>query len=159
MNDVSVELAAKSDLEAVLDCWVHLLEGQRSCGAHIESEANRPVAGDLLNQYALGGRLAVARDDGGSIVGFVMFYREEGVFEQSVTRGIIENLFVVEARRGEGIGAALLAFAERRLADRGVDVVALSAMAENEPARSFYRAQGYTPHRVEFERRLDHPKA
>ncbi|MFW5965778.1 MAG: GNAT family N-acetyltransferase [Halodesulfurarchaeum sp.] len=159
MNDVSVELAAKSDLEAVLDCWVHLLEGQRSCGAHIESEANRPVAGDLLNQYALGGRLAVARDDGGSIVGFVMFYREEGVFEQSVTRGIIENLFVVEPRRGEGVVAALLAYAERRLAERGVDVATLSAMAANDSAQSFYRTKGYKPHRVEFERMLEDPKA
>jgi ribosomal protein S18 acetylase RimI-like enzyme len=95
----------------------------------------------------------VARKNG--LVGFVMFDTERTRYEQDVSRGIIENIYVVPDHRGGGIGSALLDAAEQRLRARDIDSIALEAMAPNERARRFYRERGYDPHRVELEKSLD----
>ncbi|MFB6109952.1 MAG: GNAT family N-acetyltransferase [Halodesulfurarchaeum sp.] len=155
----AVSPATSADLESVLECWVSLVESQRAHGSHIEGETNRRVARDLLGQYIAGDMLSVARPAGGSpggpILGFVMFYRDQGLFEESEVRGTIENVYVVPEARGEGVGTALLDHAEGALADRGVTVVSLSAMADNDRARDWYRERGYEPHRITFERAVE----
>ncbi|PSP73388.1 GNAT family N-acetyltransferase [Halobacteriales archaeon QS_3_64_16] len=87
----------------------------------------------------------------GAIVGFVMYGPETGSYEQSVDRGIIENVFVHPDYRDREIGTALLDAAERALAESGVDTIALEVMAENDDARRFYARRGYQPHRLELE--------
>ena len=85
------------------------------------------------------------------IVGFVMFGPETGSYEQSVDRGIIENVFVRADYRNRGIGGALLGAAEDALAESGVDTIALEVMTDNEAARRLYRRHGYRSHRIELE--------
>ncbi|AOW79905.1 sporulation regulator-like protein [Halodesulfurarchaeum formicicum] len=155
---VSVTPAESDALDAVLECWIDLVEGQRAYGSHIEGETNREAARDLLGQYIAGEMLAVARpadESADEIIGFVMFYRDRGLFEESVPRGVIENVYVVPSARGNGVGSALMDYAETELADRGVEVVGLSAMAENRTAREWYRSRGYEEHRVVMERQLE----
>lgn len=91
------------------------------------------------------------RTDDGTIVGFVMFGPETGSYEQSVDRGIIENVYVHPDYRNLGVGKALLDAAECALAESGVDTIALEAMATNNAARRLYARRGYQPHRVELE--------
>ena len=96
-----------------------------------------------------------ARQDGsGTIVGFVAFSIEREGYERDHTRGVVSNLFVSPSRRGEGIGSALLAAAERELAEAGAEAVALEALADNERARSFYADRGYDLHRVELRKEV-----
>lgn len=151
--------ADSADLDAVLDSWVDLVDGQRRYGSHLEAEANRSTARDLLGQYIVGEMLSVARPagvgPGGTILGFVMFYLEQGVFEQDRMRGVIENVYVCPEARGEGTGSALLDHAEMALAERGAEVITLSAMADNETAIEWYEERGYEPHRIDFERSLE----
>lgn len=154
--DFEIVAAESGDVDEVLDCWVDLVEGQRSYGSHIEGEANRTAARDLLGQYVVGDMLDIARSAAGKeLLGFVMYYREDGFYEQSVVRGVIENVYVKPAVRGQGVGSALLSRAETELADRGADVVAISAMAENDTAIELYSERGYTPHRLVMERSLE----
>jgi ribosomal protein S18 acetylase RimI-like enzyme len=157
--DYVIAAANSEDLDEVLECWIELVEGQREYGSHIEAESNRTIARDLLGQYITGDMLAVARprgeNEGGDLLGFVMYYRENGVYTQTVTRGVIENVYVKSTVRGSGIGSALLSHAESELEDRGVDVVGLSAMTENQSAIDWYRDLGYEPHRLVLERDLD----
>lgn len=94
---------------------------------------------------------ATTDDRAESVVGFVMFGPETGSYEQSVDRGIVENVFVHPDYRDRGIGGALLRAAERALADSGVDTIALEVMANNDAARRFYARRGYRPHRLELE--------
>jgi ribosomal protein S18 acetylase RimI-like enzyme len=49
----------------------------------------------------------------------------------------------------------LLDAAETALVDRGADVLAIEAMADNDGARRLYRRRGYDPHRVQFERPVE----
>jgi ribosomal protein S18 acetylase RimI-like enzyme len=149
----TVEAATLEDLDRLVECWLALVESQRTFGSHIESEPNRTVARQLLAEYVDAEMVAVARTASG-LVGFVMFYEETGTYEQSVRRGVIENVYVRPTARGEGVGSALLDHAEAALADRGVDVVSIAAMAENDRAIGFYEDRGYSPHRIVFERHL-----
>jgi ribosomal protein S18 acetylase RimI-like enzyme len=95
------------------------------------------------------------RGDSGDVVGFLTFTMDSGTLDQDATRGVVQNIYVVPEARSAGIGSALLAEAERRLAAAGVAVIALEVMAENDAARRFYRRHGYGPHRVELEKSVE----
>ncbi|MFB6255126.1 MAG: GNAT family N-acetyltransferase [Haloplanus sp.] len=86
------------------------------------------------------------------------FAVERGPLRQDRTRGVVRDLYVVSDRRGEGIGGRLLDAAESTLRDRGVDIVAVEALADNVDAVRFYERRGYRPHRIEFEREVENDK-
>lgn len=160
--DVRIEVAKSDQLEQIVHCWLDLIANQQAFGTHMNVAENRSPGRDILGRYIARENLLVARqtgDDGGegldnSLVGFVMFQIERGLFEQDVTRGFVENLYVVPSERNRGIGTALLERAEAHLKRDGAEVIALSVMAENEAAREFYRKRGYTPHRITYEREV-----
>jgi ribosomal protein S18 acetylase RimI-like enzyme len=153
-DDVTIEAATTDEVDAIVDRWVDLARGQRDHGSHLLSEANRGVVRDAVSRHVVTGGLLVARADDRR-VGFVMFGPETGSYEQDSDRGVVENIYVVPDRRGEGVGSALLAAAETELTDAGADAVVLEAMTGNEGARRFYRRHGYEPHRVELEKESD----
>lgn len=144
--------ADTDDIDTLVERWVELARGQRDHGTHLLPAENRAAIRQSIARSVAGERVLVAREDG--IVGLVTFDIEQVRYEQDVDRGIVENLYVDPDRRGSGLGAELLAAAEKRLREAGVDVISLEAMADNVAARRFYRAQGYEPHRVELEKSL-----
>ncbi|WP_226012648.1 GNAT family N-acetyltransferase [Halomicrobium salinisoli] len=148
---MEVAVADAADADAVADLWVALAADQIAHGSHILPGENRATIRESVDHHLVADELLVARRDG-VVVGFVMFTVENGRFEQDADRGIVENIYVTPAHRGRGVGSELLAAAERTLEDRGVDVVALDVMADNEAARRFYRRHGYEPHRVQMEK-------
>lgn len=146
-----VEPADTDTAADLVDLWVELAAGQRDHGSHILPDANRKRVRESLVRHAVTDGLLIAREDD-EILGFVSFHMESGAYEQDVNRGIVENIYVIPERQGEGIGTELLAAAERRLFGAGCDAIGLEVMAPNERAKEFYRRHGYEPHRVEMER-------
>lgn len=57
----------------------------------------------------------------------------------------LQDMYVLPDRRGEGIGAALAAAAERLAAARGHDRCSLSVSEANTRARRLYERLGYAP--------------
>lgn len=55
----------------------------------------------------------------------------------------VQGLAVAPARRGAGVGAALLAAADRRCAEHGVRRLTLRVLATNAPARRLYDRAGF----------------
>ncbi len=163
----AVEPADTDDADTMADRWVDLAADQRNYGSHLEAADNRDRIHETMLQHVVTDTALVARElseagveegadaDGDALVGFVTFGRETGSYTQDVARGVIHNLHVVPDHRRGGVGSALLSAAEATLAARGVDVVALEAMATNDAARAFYRHHGYSPHRVELEKALE----
>ena len=139
---------------AVADLWVELAHEQRAFGSHLRGDANRATIREAIVRDIIAGGLLVARENS-EIVGFVMFGPESERFEQDVSRGVVRNIVVRPEHRNAGIGADLLAAAEAELAAAGFDVVSLSALFENRAARRFYARQGYEPHRIDLEKRLE----
>jgi len=154
---VTVEPADPAEAAVVTDLWVALAREQRRYGSHLDAGDNHDAIRESMAQHAADGGLTVARSDDG-LVGFVRFDIERGPLAQDRTRGVVRDLYVVPGRRDEGIGARLLDAAESALRDRGAEVVALEALAANADAVRFYERQGYRPHRIEFERKVENDK-
>lgn len=76
------------------------------------------------------------------IAGFVHVQGRLAV--ESDPRAEIAGLVVDAVRRGEGVGRALMAAAERWAADRGYDEVTLHSNVARERAHRFYQSLGYT---------------
>ncbi|HET7324799.1 MAG TPA: GNAT family N-acetyltransferase [Halococcus sp.] len=138
----------------ITDLWVELARAQRAFGSHLRAEPNRATIREAIIRHIISGGLLVATVDG-KIVGFVMFGPESERYEQDVSRGIVQNIVVRPEHRNEGIGTELLAAAESVLRDADFDAVSLSALSANEAARRFYARQGYSPHRIDFEKPLE----
>lgn len=157
VTGVEVTTADPGEVDTVADQWVELARGQREHGSHLRPETNRVRVRERFARYSARDELLVARPSASAadIVGFVSFRVRSNRYETECERGLVENLYVVPDWRNQEVGSELLAAAERRLSERGVDVVSLEAMASNASARQFYRRHGYEPHRVEFEKRLE----
>jgi GNAT superfamily N-acetyltransferase len=68
---------------------------------------------------------------------------------------LLDELFVLPAFRGKGVGAAILAFVEQEAAREGAGAVRIEVSVENGPARELYRAAGYAdPRRLFLAKRL-----
>lgn len=150
---MEIERPSVADVDALVDLWVALADGQRSFGSHLRADANRDAIRETLSRRVVAGGCLVARDS--EMAGFITFYPESEAYDRDCSRGVIENLYVVPAYRGEGVGTSLLRAAESSLADVGVDVVALEVLADNDRAREFYGQRGYDSHRIELERSVE----
>jgi len=70
-------------------------------------------------------------------------------------RGWVNYLAVDESRRGEGLGAAIMAEAERLLVERGCPKLNLQVRSTNQGVIDWYRSLGYEPdHAVSLGKRL-----
>lgn len=154
MHDVVIDRPTMGAVAELTEMWVALADGQRAHGSHLRAETNRDRIAETFSRSIALSECHVARTDE-TVVGFVMYTIEGDTFEKSVTRGLVQNLYVAPTHRGEGIGSRLLGAAELALAEQGADVVALDVMAGNERARSFYREHGYEPHRINLERPIE----
>ncbi len=115
------------DTEAVVALWQT---------AGLTREWNDPYA-DVRRKLAVQPELfLVAEDEQGRIVGAVM-----GGYDGH--RGWLHYIATAPDRRGEGIGAALVAEAERLLLAMGCPKVQLMVRAGNEEVLGFYDALGY----------------
>jgi ribosomal protein S18 acetylase RimI-like enzyme len=73
---------------------------------------------------------------------------------QPLSWGVIEDCFVVDACRRQGVGEALASGAMEWFASRGVRRVELAVLHDNPGARGFWEAVGFAPFRVSMWRAL-----
>ena len=150
----TIEHASPDDVDAVTTLWIRLARDQRTYDSSVRAGANRETMRETLAAHQINDGLLVARL-GGDVVGFASFAVEHGSLELDATRGHLSNLYVDPDFRNHGIGTALLEAVEDALTDRGIDVLLLEVMAENEAARRFYARQGYDDFRVTMQRSLE----
>jgi ribosomal protein S18 acetylase RimI-like enzyme len=123
---VEITTATTADVDVVVDLWVDLASDQQAHSSHLLAEANRTAIREAVVRRVVTDDVLLARADG-DVVGFAMTAVEAGRYEQDVTRGLVENIYVRPEYRGRGIGSRLLAAAETSLGEAGADVVALDA--------------------------------
>jgi ribosomal protein S18 acetylase RimI-like enzyme len=116
-----------ADEDAVVALW-------ESCG--LVRPWNDPRR-DIARKLAVQGELFLVAVDETTVVGTVMAGYDGH-------RGWINYLGTAPDRRGEGIGRALMAEAERLLLDHGCPKVNLQVRDGNDAALAFYAAIGYT---------------
>lgn len=137
--------AELSDHDRVVELWVDLAGEMLDHGSRIDPAGSLGVIESHLAERIADGRVIVA-EDGGSIEGLAVHSRREDPLVRTAAVGVIEFLYVVPARRGRGVGSALLERAEAAL-EADVDVVELEVLADNDAAIAFYEDRGYRPDR------------
>jgi ribosomal protein S18 acetylase RimI-like enzyme len=103
---------------------------------------------DIERKLTVQPELFLVADDDGVVVGTAMAGYDGH-------RGWVNYLAVDESRRGEGLGAALMAEAERLLAERGCPKLNLQVRSTNTAVIEWYRSLGFEPdHAVSLGKRL-----
>jgi len=92
---------------------------------------------------AQGGRLILAEQDG-AVVGCLQFNVLHGVSQQGQSRAQVEGVRVDSARRGGGIGAALMRHAMEEARVAGCGVMQLTTRTDRTEAQGFYARLGFT---------------
>jgi len=92
---------------------------------------------------AQGGRLILAEQDG-AVVGCLQFNVLHGVSQQGQSRAQVEGVRVDSARRGGGIGAALMRHAMEEARAAGCGVMQLTTRTDRREAQGFYARLGFT---------------
>jgi GNAT superfamily N-acetyltransferase len=86
----------------------------------------------------------IIADDGGTPVGFALFFQNYSTF--LAQPGLyLEDLFVIPAARGRGVGKRLLEHLAQIALDRGYGRVEWAVLDWNAPAIGFYRRIGAVP--------------
>ncbi len=133
--------AVGADLATV----VRLLADDRLSGGRERDETPLPesyVRG-FRAMLAQGGRLILAEQDG-AVVGCLQLNVIHGVSQQGLSRAQVEGVRVDSARRGGGIGAALMRHAMTEARAAGCGVMQLTTNSSRTEAQAFYARLGFT---------------
>jgi ribosomal protein S18 acetylase RimI-like enzyme len=122
---------ADADTEAVVALW-------RQAG--LTRPWNDPYA-DIRRKQSAGAELFFVAEDLGSVVGVIMAGYDGH-------RGWLNYLAVADARRGTGLGRALVERAETELLALGCPKVHLQVRPDNAAVAAFYARLGYESYEV-----------
>ncbi len=133
--------AVEADLPAV----VRLLADDRFGQGRERDEAPLPesYAQGFRAMLAQGGRLILAEQDS-AMVGCLQLNVIHGVSQQGQSRAQVEGVRVDSARRGGGIGAALMRYAMSEARAAGCGVMQLTTNSSRAEAQRFYARLGFT---------------
>ena len=133
--------AVEADLPAV----VRLLADDKFGQGRERDEVPLPesYARGFRAMLAQGGRLILAEQEG-LVVGCLQFNVIHGVAQQGQSRAQVEGVRVDSARRGGGIGAAMMRYAMTEARATGCDVMQLTTNSSRTDAQRFYARLGFT---------------
>jgi GNAT superfamily N-acetyltransferase len=134
---------------------LNVFENPLSHDRRLDLAGGQESAATLLERTAHGGAMLVAEIDG-TVVGHMALWFERMppfVREELRDYAYLGDLFVREAHRGQGIGRALVAEAERLARARGVARILMGVLPGN-PAEALYRRLGYRTYAVELAKDL-----
>ena len=89
-------------------------------------------------------------EEGGAVVGTFALIVMDNLALGGAPAGVVENVVVDEARRGRGIGAAMMRFAMDRCVEAGCYKLVLSSNVRREDAHRFYEGLGFAQHGLSF---------
>lgn len=107
---------------------------------------------------AEGNAAYVAEGEGGALAGVITTHRML-VLHRPHPVGRVTSLVVEESLRGQGIGRALMAAAERALREAGCGLVEITSNVKRADAHAFYESLGYERTSVRMARAVTPPSA
>ncbi|WP_243121520.1 GNAT family N-acetyltransferase [Anaerotruncus rubiinfantis] len=147
MPPIQIIPASETDIDTVCGLYKELF----SAMADLQPDSFRHAQQDpaFLRAVITGSRsdLLVARD-GKMAVGFALLQEQSTPSYGCLVPhryAYLMDLAVHTARRGEGIGSALIAASESWARQRGLDYLELNVLEENIRAASLYESYGFSP--------------
>mgnify|MGYP001804851962 CR=1 FL=1 len=145
-----LRLATRADLEEIVD-----LIRDDDIGGSRETEDLAPYAAALAEiEASERDALYVAVDRDEAIVGAFELSVIPGLSRQGLTRGQIESVRIASHRRGEGLGAQMMALAEAEAARLGCGLMQLTSGVDRIAAHRFYERLGYEATHKGMKKRL-----
>ncbi len=137
---ITIRPATERDVPLILSFIRQLAEYERLLDAVKATEET--LRSTLFGAKPVGEVLIA--DDGGTPVGFALFFQNYSTF--LAQPGLyLEDLFVIPAARGRGVGRLLLEHLAQTALDRGYGRVEWAVLDWNAPAIGFYRRIGAVP--------------
>jgi ribosomal protein S18 acetylase RimI-like enzyme len=90
----------------------------------------------------------------GVVVGTIKVVLVPGLAGRGRIRARLESVHVASGLRGQGIGAAMVAFAESFSSSQGASSIELTSNSDREAAHRFYRRLGYAQSHAGFRKTL-----
>jgi ribosomal protein S18 acetylase RimI-like enzyme len=143
---VTVRTVEATDAEALADLMTQLGYETRASEMEMRMEA-------ILANKNYATFVAVNKGKVCGMIGTLTCY----TYEHNSPSARILALVVSEKMRGRGVGHALIAAAERDLAQRNIRRVAVNARFERKEAHEFYEKLGYTRNGFRFVKELPMP--
>ncbi len=142
--------AVREDVPAVIALLLddHLGERRESSELAFYFDAFDRMLTEASNTLIVG-----ERDD--VIVATYQLTFISGLSHRATRRAQVESVRVSADLRGQGIGEAMMADAERRARAAGCGMIQLTTDASRDRARAFYDKIGFTPSHVGYKRMLD----
>ncbi|SFR07392.1 GNAT family N-acetyltransferase [Poseidonocella sedimentorum] len=147
---ISFRPARRSDVAAV----VALLRDDHM-GAAREAEGLSPYLAAFDRMAQEGDNLLIVGEQSGRIVATFQLTFITGLSLRAARRAQIESVRVAADLRGQGIGAALMAEADRRARAAGCTLMQFTSNASRKDAHRFYARHGFTPSHTGFKKPLD----
>ncbi|MCB1390365.1 MAG: GNAT family N-acetyltransferase [Rhodobacteraceae bacterium] len=102
-----------------------------------------------------GNRAIVGEDAAGTIVATYQITFISGLSLSAARRAQIESVRIASSLRGQGLGKAMFADAERRARAAGCRLMQLTMNAARSDARRFYEREGFVASHLGFKRSLE----
>lgn len=96
----------------------------------------------------------IVADLDGKVVGTLQLSYLASLSYQGGTRAHVESVRVLEALRGQGIGAQMMAWAMERASQRGCHMMQLTSHKSRKDAHRFYERLGFTKSHIGMKIRL-----
>ncbi len=148
-----------TDLDEVRHCLVELQNYERTL------DPRMPSGGDIVDDYiprmlfrceTCSGKVLIAEVDG-QIAGYATVLSRvssDELEDGGIEYGLVSDLVVREAFRGQGLGRQLLDAAESYARTRDVKWLRIGVLAGNQSARDLYTSMGFANLYVELEKDL-----
>lgn len=150
----SADLPAIGRLGALLVEEHHDFDPQRFIAA--TPRTPQGYASFLGSQLAQPSAIVLVAEEAGELLGYT-FATVEGYDYMSLRgpAGVLQDIVVDPARRGRGVGRALLDATLKALASHGVPRVVLSTAARNVAAQRLFTRSGFRPTMIEMTREVE----
>ena len=149
VDNVTVRDATRDDLPRIVALYrTDELTRKHDRGAESELEPGYYVAFDAIERDARN-RLLVAEADGEIAGSFQLTYIPD-MQPDGREVGMVENVIVVGAARGRGIGSVMMRWAVEEARRQGCSQVKLSSNNKRADAHRFYKRLGFEPTHTGF---------
>lgn len=115
---------------------------------------DRAVLAHALDDPSADTGVFIAEDDAGDALGFIHLTTTEDYYTASET-GHIADVVVAPRAAGQGVGSALIAYAEEWARQRGFALLTLNVFTANHRARQLYRRLGFEEEWIRCVKRLN----
>jgi GNAT superfamily N-acetyltransferase len=145
--------ARHSDLEAIVAL---LADDAMSAGREAPDPPLAAAYETAFEEMAADPRqLPLVAEEAGRLVGYLQLSIIPGLAFRGLKRGLIESVRIASDRRGQGLGAALIAEAVARCRTNGCRLVQLTSTNERAGAHRFYERLGFAASHTGFKLALD----